>query len=124
RVGVTGLSGGGSQSFRLAAADDRLCAVATVAGVSDPAFAIPNRMVEQHCDCMYEHNRFAHDPSVWGALIAPRALLYCFARHDNLYTPDEFRAIHRHTQARYEKLGYGDLCQLEEYDGQHGYGLD
>ncbi len=121
RVGVTGLSGGGSQSFRLAAADDRLRAVATVAGVSDPAYAIPNRMVEQHCDCMYEHNRFARDAAVWGALIAPRPLLYCFARHDNLYIPDEFRDLHRRTRERYAKLGVGELCELVEYDGQHGY---
>lgn len=121
RVGVTGLSGGGSQSFRLAAADDRLKAVATVAGISDPTFAIPNKLVQFHCDCMYEHNVFARDAAVWASLIAPRALMYCFARHDNLYTPEEFRSLHARTQARFEKLGIADRCQLVEYDGQHGY---
>lgn len=121
RVGVTGISGGGAQSVWLAAADSRLCAVAAVAGVSDPAFAIPNRQVRDHCDCMYVRNVFAHDLSLYTALIAPRALLYCFARHDCLYTPGEFRDLHRRSRTRFERLGCGDCCALCEYDGPHGY---
>ncbi len=121
RVGVTGISGGGAQSFLLAAADDRLRAVATVAGISTPEFAIPNRQVQQHCDCMYHHNRYGHDVSLFAALIAPRALLYCFARHDSLYTPEEFRAVQRRTRDRFERLGCGDRCELYEFDGPHGY---
>lgn len=121
RVGVTGLSGGGSQSFHLAIADNRLKAVSTVAGVSYAPYAIPNRLVHQHCGCMYMHNAFGIDLSVYAALIAPRAIQYCFARHDTLYTPDEYRAIYKNTLARYEALDAGDKCSLYEFDGPHGY---
>lgn len=121
RVGVTGISGGGSQSFFLAIADHRLAAVATVAGVSDPAYAIPNLQVQQHCDCIYLRNVFGRDIAEYAALIAPRALLYCFARHDTLFTPEEFRDLHQRTQARFESLNCGDHCALQEYDGPHGY---
>ncbi len=119
RVGVTGISGGGSQSFFLAAADDRLKAVATLCGVSSPDFAIPNR--PGHCDCIYIRNVFARDLSLYAALIAPRALLYCFARHDQLFTPEEFRALHQRSRARFEKLDVAQNCELCEYDGPHGY---
>ena len=121
RVGVTGISGGGSQSFFLAVADNRLAAVATVAGVSDPAYAIPNRQVLQHCDCIYLRNIFARDIAEYAALIAPGALLYCFARQDTLFTPGEFRDLYRRTRARFESLNCGDRCALHEYDGPHGY---
>ena len=121
RVGVTGISGGGSQSFFLAIADPRLAAVATVAGVSDPAHAIPNRQVLQHCDCIYSRNIFARDVALYASLIAPRALLYCFARHDTLFSPAEFRDLHRRTRAHFDSQGCGDRCALHEYDGQHGY---
>jgi len=121
RIGVTGISGGGSQSFFLAIAEPRLAAVATVAGVSDAAFAIPNGHLEQHCDCIYLRNVFGHDIALYASLIAPRALLYCFARHDILFTPEEFRGIHERTRKYYERLGCGEKCALYEYDGPHGY---
>ncbi len=121
RVGVTGISGGGAQSFLLAAADGRLRAVATVAGVSSPALAIRNGLVQSHCGCMYMHNRYGHDVSLYSALVAPRAVLYCYARHDPLYSPAEYRDFYKRSRARFERLGYGECCVLYEYDGPHGY---
>ncbi len=121
RIGVTGISGGGSQSFFLAIAEPRLAAVATVAGVSDAAHAIPNGHLEQHCDCIYLRNNFGHDIALYASLIAPRALLFCFARHDILFTPEEFRGLHQRTRRYFEQLGCGEKCALWEYDGPHGY---
>jgi len=121
RVGVTGISGGGSQSFFLAIADPRIAAVATVAGVSDPAYAIPRRQVMQHCDCIYVRNVFAGDIALYASLVAPRALLYCFARHDTLFSPDEFRDLHGRSLRHFQRMGCGDRCALHEYDGPHGY---
>lgn len=121
RIGVTGISGGGSQSFFLAIAEPRLAAVATVAGVSDAAFALPNGQLEQHCDCIYARNIFGHDIALYASLIAPRALLYCFARHDILFTPTEFRGVYQRTRKYFERLGCGEKCALHEYDGPHGY---
>lgn len=121
RVGVTGISGGGTQSFHLAAADDRLRGVAAVAGVSCPAYAVANRHMMSHADTFYTRNLFARDVSVFGALIAPRALMLAFPRHDHLFTPAEYRALHQRIHARYDGLGCGEVCTLLEYDGPHGY---
>jgi len=121
RVGATGNSGGGALSFLLGVADERVKAVATSCGVTTPKYTIANRNFMGHCDCIYPHNPYQRDTSEFAALIAPRPLLYCFARHDSLFNPDEFRSLAARTKRIYELHGRGDLCQLCEYDGPHGY---
>lgn len=121
RIGVTGISGGGSQSFFLSLVDDRLKAVATACGVSSPDFAMPNRNVLSHCDCIFFRNVHARDVSTFAALAAPRALMYCFGRHDGLFTPTEFRTLYARTKAKFEQLGCPEKVTLVDYDGPHGY---
>ncbi len=121
RLGVTGISGGGGASFWLGIADDRIAAVASVAGVSSFHWAMKDRFLQGHCDCMYPHNPFGRDIAEFAALTAPRPLLLAFARHDPLYSPDEFRALAGRTQRIYNLLGQDDACALFEYDGPHAY---
>ncbi len=121
RLGVTGASGGGAASFFLAVADRRVAAAATVMGVSSFAWALRDRFLRGHCDCMYPHNPYGRDIAEFAALVAPRPLLFVFARHDPLYCPEEFRALAKRTGRVYELLGKEDSCRLVEHDGAHEY---
>lgn len=121
RLGVTGISGGGAQSFYLAVADERLCAVATACGVTLLKQTLRDRHLEEHCDCMYFHNPRRRVMSEFAALVAPRALLLCSARHDSLFSKDEHQAIHDKARRIFSILGCSDKCELFQYDGPHGY---
>lgn len=123
RVGVTGVSGGGSLSFYLAIADKRIKATAPCCGVSVPKYALYKRHLMSHCDCYYYQNIFAKDVSEYGALIAPRPLLLGFTTHDSLFSPPEFHFLHRQIQKVYKLLGVENNCKLSEYAGPHGYGF-
>jgi Acetyl xylan esterase (AXE1) len=61
RLGVTGISGGGSQSWYIAAADSRIKAVAPVCGASTLEAQIGARTIDGHCDCMMPTNTFRID---------------------------------------------------------------
>jgi dienelactone hydrolase len=84
KLGVTGISGGGSQSWYIAAADPRVKAVAPVCGASTLKAQITTRTVDGHCDCMMPINTYGQDFTDIGALIAPRPLLICQADRDGL----------------------------------------
>ena len=120
RLAVTGVSGGGSCSFHLAVADERLKAVSTLCGVSSPLDAITNRHIMGHCDCMYSHNVYQRDISEYAVLIAPRAALFCIADHDPLFHPAESRALVERTKPVYKLFGHEDRCAWLACPGPHG----
>jgi len=121
RVGVTGISGGGAQSFYLAAADERVKALATVAGVAVPKYTLAHRHFTHHCDCMYVNNLYGLDTSEIAALIAPRPALFCYAKADSLFSPEEYRHLVHTTRKVYRLYDGQDRCELFEYDGPHAY---
>ena len=120
RLGVTGVSGGGACSFYLAVVDERIRAVSTLCGISTPHDAVANRHLISHCDCMYPHNVYRRDISEYAALIAPRAVLFCLADHDNLFHPEETRGLVERTRHIYRLMGYPERCQLVTCPGGHG----
>jgi len=120
RLAATGVSGGGSLSFFLAIADERVKAVSTLCGISSPVDAIANRHLFGHCDCFYPHNVFGRDISEYAALIAPRAALFCFADHDPLFHPVETKALVDRMRRIYELYGQKDHCELVTCPGPHG----
>ena len=121
RIGTTGNSGGGAASFFLAIADPRIKAVATACGVTVPGHTLDHRHLMHHCDCMYAHNPFQRDTSEFAALIAPRPVIFCFAREDVLFSPAEFRGMAERTKRIYRLYDREDACRLFEYEGPHGY---
>lgn len=121
RIGATGISGGGANSFYVTIADERIKALATVAGVATPEYTLGHRHFLHHCDCMYFHNPYMRDTSEFAALIAPRPLLYCFASEDGLFSQAEYKSLAERTGRIYELLGCADKCQLFEYPGPHAY---
>ena len=121
RIAATGNSGGGAQSFYLTIADSRIKALASSCGISVPKYALAHRHLMNHCDCMYFHNVYQRDTSEFGALIAPRPALFCFAMEDLLFSQDEYKGLVKLMRKIYRLYNCEDKCRLFEYHGPHGY---
>ena len=121
KLGVTGISGGGSQSWYIAAADSRIKAVAPVCGASTVEAHIHTRTIDGHCDCMVPINTFLWDYMDIGALIAPRPLLIAQADRDGLNTIESVRQIYGALKNIYNLYGMQDNISLVETPGGHSY---
>ncbi len=121
KLGVTGLSGGGSQSWYIAAADPRVKAVAPVCGASTLKAHMATRTVDGHCDCMMPINTYMIDFQDIGALIAPRPLLIAQADGDGMNTIESIRELHDDIQKMYDLYGVPENIGLVETPGGHSY---
>jgi cephalosporin-C deacetylase-like acetyl esterase len=121
KLGVTGISGGGSQSWYIAAADPRIKAVAPVCGASTLKAQITTRTIDGHCDCMMPINTYQQDFMDFGALIAPKPLLICQADRDGLNQVESVRDLYRQIRNIYELYHAGDRIGLVETPGGHSY---
>jgi dienelactone hydrolase len=112
RIAATGASGGGSQTFLLAAVDDRI------------GYAAPVNMVSAYMQggdpCEEAANLRLNTSNVEiAAMAAPRPMLLVSSTHDwTRHTPaEEFPAI-RHI---YELYGAGSSVQNAHIDAEHNY---
>jgi hypothetical protein len=121
KLGVTGISGGGSQSWYIAAADPRIKAVAPVCGASTLKAHIITRTVDGHCDCMMPINTYQQDFQDIGALIAPRPLLIAQADRDGLNTIESVRELYGDIKKMYDLYGVPGNIGLVESPGGHSY---
>jgi cephalosporin-C deacetylase-like acetyl esterase len=121
KLGVTGISGGGSQSWYIAALDPRIKAVAPVCGASTLKAQVTSRTLDGHCDCMMPINTYRQDFMDIGALIAPRPLLICEADRDGLNTIESVRELHKHILKIYNLYKATDNIDLVETPGGHSY---
>ena len=121
KLGVTGISGGGSQSFYIAAADPRIKAAAPVCGASTLKAQITSRTVDGHCDCMVPMNTYQQDFMDIGALIAPRPLLICQADRDGLNVIESVRELVHQIEDVYRLYDAADKIGLVETPGGHSY---
>ena len=120
-LGVTGISGGGSQSWYIAAADPRIKAAAPVCGASTLKAHIRARTVDGHCDCMVPINSYQRDFHDIGALIAPRPLLIAQANRDGLNTIESVRELYHAIKNIYDLYGASEEISLVETPGGHSY---
>lgn len=122
RIGVTGISGGGSQSWYLPALDERIQAAAAVAGAGSLEGQVCQKTLDDHCDCMMPINTFLWDFSDIGALIAPRPFVVAQTRHDGYYSIESVRDLYQRTSKIYELYGRGEHISMMEAPGGHSYG--
>jgi dienelactone hydrolase len=111
RIAVTGASGGGTQTFLLAAVDDRIKVAAPVNMIS---------AIMQGNDCEEAANlRVGAFNVMFGAMMAPRPLLMVSATGDwTRNTPkEEFPAV----QSIYRLLNAGDNVESVQVDERHNY---
>jgi cephalosporin-C deacetylase-like acetyl esterase len=119
RIGVTGTSGGGAQSWFIAAADPRIRAVAASAGATTLKAHILTRSVDHHCDCMMPINTFCRDFKDIGALIAPRPLLIIQNDRDPLNQIEGVRELYTDIRKIYTLYGLPRDIDLAEAPGGH-----
>ncbi len=121
KIGVTGISGGGAQSWFIAAADPRIKAVSPVCGASTLEAQITSRTIDDHCDCMMPINTYRIDIQNIGALIAPRPLLIGQANRDGWFTIESVRRLYRDIKKVYDLYGAAGNIGLVETPGGHSY---
>ncbi len=121
KLGVTGISGGGTQSWYIGAADPRVKVVAPVCGTSTLNSHIHQRTIDGHCDCMMPINTYGQDFHDIGALIAPRPLLIASADRDGLNSIEAVRDVYGRLKEIYKLYDKPDNVLLVETPGGHSY---
>jgi len=122
RIGVTGISGGGSQSWYLPAIDPRIQAAAAVAGAGSLEGQICQRTIDDHCDCMMPINTYGIDFSDIGALIAPRPFMLAQTTGDGYYSIEAVRKLYEKTKKIYSLYDAENNLRMVEAPGGHSYG--
>jgi len=120
KLGVTGASGGGAQSWFIAAADSRIKAVAPAAGAETLEAQIQQRTIDNQCDCMVPVNTYLKDFSDIGALIAPRPLMIAAPNRDGIFAIESVRRLHNDVGKVYAFYDAAENLSLIEADGGHG----
>lgn len=121
KLGVTGISGGGSQSWFIAAADPRIKAAAPVCGASTLEAQISTRTIDGHCDCMAPINTYLIDFKSIGSLIAPRPLLIAQADRDGLNEIESVRQIYHDVKEIFNLYDASGNIEYIETPGGHSY---
>ncbi|HEX5024694.1 MAG TPA: alpha/beta hydrolase family protein [Agriterribacter sp.] len=121
-LGVTGISGGGSQSWYLPAVDARIKAAAAVAGAGSLEGQIAQRTIDDHCDCMMPINTYGIDFSDIGALIAPRPFMIAQPSRDLYYSIEAVHTLYDHVKPIYAYYGKPGNIKMVDATGGHSYG--
>ncbi len=119
KIGMTGRSGGGAYSWWTAAIDERVKAVAPVAGITDLQNHVVDGAVEGHCDCMFMVNTHEWDYAQVAALVAPRPLLIGNTDRDPIFPLDGVVRVHREVAGIYQLLNAETNLALLITEGPH-----
>src|SRR4051794_37735721 len=127
RVGMTGASGGGYNTWVTAALDDRIAAAVPVVGTSEFAEQIHAcRPLDwyhaaEHCHFVPGLIRYANNHELL-AMAAPKPVLIIAASQDQSFPVAGVREVAAYGRALYESYGAGDRIGLvvDEAEG-HGY---
>ena len=121
RIGVTGISGGGSQSWYIAAADPRIKAAAPVCGAGTLKDHLLHRTIDGHCDCMMPNNIYLQDYKDIGALIAPRPLLIAQSDQDGMYRIEAVKELAEQVKTIYKLYKKENSLKIVTTPGPHSY---
>ena len=121
RLGVMGLSGGGTMTLWMALCDERFKA-AEIICYSDlwPYFGYRDI---NYCGMQVAPGLFklVDLPDLQG-LLAPRPLLIDIGANDSCFRVDTAMACYKKVKAIYGAAGAGDRLELDLHDGEHGWG--
>ena len=121
KLGITGLSGGGTMSWFTGAADPRFKVVVPCCQTGTMFQHVRDRTLDGHCDCSYWVNARGWDFPDLASLIAPRALLVGAATEDVLFRPYAFRDLVHRARQLYRLYGCEEKIELAEAVTPHGY---
>ncbi|MFC2076715.1 alpha/beta hydrolase family protein, partial [candidate division KSB1 bacterium] len=124
RIGCTGVSVGGSETWILAALDRRISAAAPVVGLTTFGAMYENAtpMLGYHSDYYWfpGYLKYISDADA-PALIAPRPLLNVGGLQDWNLPARGMDQIHRRLSHLYELLGASELIERYDWPGGHGF---
>ena len=119
RIGITGSSGGGTESFFAAALDERICAAVPAASVHSSRRKLYPDDAEQ---CLFDMIRRGLEyPDVASFLIAPRPLLIV-ANTQDIWDIEGTRYVFKEARRLYRLLGAGDRIAIDVTEAGHSYG--
>src|SRR5213076_2696911 len=124
RIAVTGISGGGAATFWIAAADERVKCAVPVSGMSDLECYVTNKIINGHCDCMFQVNTYQWEWTTIAALVAPRPLLFANSDKDPIFPMDGNRRIIARLRKVYQMYGKPELVDDYVSVGGHDYRPD
>lgn len=124
RIGATGISGGGSATMWIAAADERVKAAAPVSGMADLQYYVGEDGVNGHCDCMFAYNHTRWNWTQIPALICPRPLLFVNSDADPIFPMSANNRVINRLEWLYARFGVGDKVDAVVSVGGHGYRED
>lgn len=123
RLGVIGLSYGGTMSMHLAINDPRL-RVAVVSGYLSTVRgdAITQRDVANFCGSQHVPRllRYGDIPDMAG-LIAPKPLLIEAGQRDTCFIIEDVRPAYAHLRRIYDAAGCGDRLVYDEHPNEHSW---
>lgn len=120
RLAVTGLSGGGADSWSVNALDDRPVTVVPAAGMSDLRGYLVDQKIANHCDCMFPVNRYRWDLPKIAALGAPRPVVLSNNTDDDIFPLDGAHRIDRQVAEIYDLYDRADNWDILVREGGHG----
>ena len=122
KIGIMGLSGGGTATFYAAAFDERLKVAMPAGSVCsfDKSIGIMG-----HCGCNYIPGMIKEfDMGEIACLIAPRKLVVVTGDKDPIFLLDGVKKVYGVIEQIYEKENAKDNCSLIVGDGQHRFFAD
>ena len=124
QLGATGISGGGSATMWIAAADGRVKAAAPVSGMADLGYYVGEDGVNGHCDCMFLYNQARWNWTTIPALICPRPLLFVNSDADPIFPMGANERIIARLERLYARFGASDKVDAMVSVGGHAYRTD
>jgi len=122
RIGMTGISGGGSATWYTTAVDDRIVAAAPVCSTFTFGSQAAHWVAAGQCDCIYFHNTYLTDFPLVGALIAPRPLSIFSGQRDGDFPPDGYHAVFSQIKRIYDLYSRESREEhVRETDGDVGH---
>jgi len=121
RIGVTGCSGGGNQTYYIAALEERIKAAVPVCGIGSYNGYLSGPSCV--CEIIPSVKQYAQQADIL-ALIAPRALLIVSGIHDSgthFQITDVRERTYPRAKAIYELYGAAEKIALCAVDAGHGY---
>jgi dienelactone hydrolase len=127
RIGMTGASGGGYNTWITTALDDRITAAVPVVGTSEfleqihVCRPLDWYHAAEHCHFVPGLIRYANNHEFL-AMAAPRPLLIIAAERDESFPIDGVRGVYEYGKALYDSYGAGErIGMMEDRSEGHGY---
>lgn len=120
RIGITGNSGGGTQTSYLMALDDRIRAAAPSCYITSLSRLLATIGPQDTEQCIFGQLAFGGDHADWIMMRAPLPVLVCAATKDFFDIGGSWDTV-RHAKRLYTRMGLAANVDILENDAEHNY---